>query len=375
MSKAKDLRTSPENTINMYELFSLFSPDKKSKYIETLFRLLKKTPNFNDHIDEVIEHVSTQFPFIPKEELKAMPKLNLLFFYRFIDSMFVASDLVSFRKFCELNERGLVAQNDLSKYNSFDEIMNSLSLAEMIADTKTLEKQIKIVHEDEEWLLLRPLTFAASKKYGSNTKWCTTQHDNPEYFLKYSSRGVLIYCINKKTGYKVASFNSLDKNEPEFSWWNQKDSRIDSLQSELPIDLILKIKDESTIKAYTNRYLLSDDEREKEDKVYNKNMLKEIAFRSGSLSQPTEQEAPVRETRRGRIARALQRETQETEEEPQSEQEHDYMVSEFLTDLDMQIDEAISSQISEEERQEINYPSPNDIRRILYGDDRSPSTD
>jgi hypothetical protein len=125
--------------------------------------------------------------------------------------------------------------------------MSSLSLAEMVLDAKLLEKQTKIVYEDDEWLLVRPLTYQSSKKYGANTKWCTTQSDNSEYFLKYSSKGVLIYCINKKTGYKVASFNSLDKNDPEFSFWNQKDSRIDSLQTELTDELIAHLSDADKI--------------------------------------------------------------------------------------------------------------------------------
>jgi hypothetical protein len=86
--------------------------------------------------------------------------------------------------------------------------------------------------------------------------------------MKYSKRGVLIYCINKKTGYKVASFYSLDKNEPEFSFWNQKDTRIDSLDSELTDELRLVIqKTSKDPKAKTNRFLLSDDQRNKEDKL------------------------------------------------------------------------------------------------------------
>jgi hypothetical protein len=142
-----------------------------------------------------------------------------------------------------------------------------VSVADVIAQTKDLEKQIKIVLDNDEWLLIRPLTFQSSKKYGSNTKWCTTQENNPDYFMKYANKGVLIYCINKKSGYKVASFNSLDKNDPEFSFWNQKDTRVDSLDTELTDELRTIIFTESKGKgAKTNRFLLSDDERRKEEK-------------------------------------------------------------------------------------------------------------
>lgn len=299
MSRAKELKSNPENNINMFELFSLLCPEGKSKYTETLIRIMKKTPNIDEHKKEVVERLSEEFK-IPKETLKQFTTLQLVFFYRLIDSMFNFSDLKSFQKFCELNERGLIKQNDLSKYNSFEELMNALSIAEMVADQKDMEKQIRIVFEDDEWLLIRPLTYHSSKKYGSNTKWCTTQENNPDYFMKYSGKGVLIYCINKKNGYKVASFNSLDKNEPEFSFWNQKDTRIDSMQTELPDNLLSMIKRESTVGAKTNRFLLSDEERTKEERI--------LKIKGHSYNEPrVGLEEPVEEihNRRNRIQRAL----------------------------------------------------------------------
>jgi hypothetical protein len=295
MSRAKELKTNPENNVNLFELFSLFSPEGKSKYTETLLRIMKKTPNIDGHKKEIIDKLNVDFKF-SKESLNQFPTLHLLFFWRIIDSMFNTEDLQSFQKFCELNERGLIKQNDLSKYNSFEELMNALSIAETVADQKEMEKQIRIVFEDDEWLMVRPLTYHASRKYGSNTKWCTTQENNPDYFIKYASKGVLIYVMNKKSGYKVASFNSLDKNDPEFSFWNQKDTRIDSMQTELPDNLLSMIKRESTINAKTNRFLLSDDERIKEEKI--------LKGKGLTFNEPS----PIEEignNRRGRIRRAL----------------------------------------------------------------------
>jgi hypothetical protein len=305
MSKARDLKTNPENNINMFDLFSLFVPDAKSKYTEVLFRLLKKTPNIDEHKKEIIERLCDEFK-IPVDKTKPIPTLQLVFFYRLIESMFNFSDLKTFQKFCEYNERGLVKQNDLSKYSSFDDISNSVSLAEMTATNKDMEKQIVVILDNEEWLVLKPLTFASSKKYGANTKWCTTQHDNPEYFMKYSKRGVLIYTINKKTGYKVATFYSLDKNEPEYSWWNQKDTRIDSLEAEVTNELRIMIHDICKHKnAKTNRFLLTDEERIKEDELLNK---RDYLYRY-SEPQPVEE----RDTRIRRIGRVLEDEVQAEE--------------------------------------------------------------
>ena len=304
MSRTKDLQTLPENNINLFKLFSKLVPENKSKYTETLLRIVKKTPGLDGHLSDVKSRLETELG-LSEISLNGLTTMEMLFLYRILE-MFNFSDLKSFIKFCELNERGLIKQNDLSRYDSFDEILNSLSLAEMVADHKELEKQVKVIFENDEWLLVRPLTYLSSNKYGSNTKWCTTTENNPEYFLKYSKRGVLIYCINKKTGYKVASFYSLDKNDPEFSFWNQKDNRVDSLDTELTDELRRVIYEESKGNgAKTNRFLLSDEERIKEEELLKKYY---VDVKQVVMNQPV----PVEE-RIGYIRRAAERAVEEIE--------------------------------------------------------------
>jgi hypothetical protein len=313
MSRAKELRTNQENIVNFYEIFEKFVPEKKSKYVETLLRLMKKTKNIDEHIEDIKEKFLADFN-IPKEEWEGYGKLQMVFFYRLIDNMFNVTDLQAFQKFCEYNERSLIKQNDLSKYNSFEDITNSLSVAEVIVESKELEKHVKVVLDNDEWLLVRPLTYHSSKKYGSNTKWCTTQESNPDYFIKYASRGVLIYCINKKSGYKVASFYSLDKNEPEFSFWNQKDTRVDSLDTELTDELRTIIFNESKGKgAKTNRFLLSDEERRKEEKSLKLGIDYKYDFSSQDVDNRTERI-------RNRIERVLEEETETTQPDNQPDE-------------------------------------------------------
>lgn len=264
MSRIKQIKNSSVNNISLFDLISVLVPNKKDKYTETLLRIMKKTHGIDTYLVEIKERLVSELDVNPVD-LIGLNMMELIILHRMLD-MFNYSDLKSFRKFCDFNERGLIKQNDLGLYNNFDEILESLSIAEAAVDFKGLEKQIKILFEDDEWIMVRPLTFLSSKKYGSNTKWCTTTENNPQYFLKYSTKGVLIYSINKKTGYKVASFYSLHKDEPEFSFWNQKDERIDSLDTELTFELTKIILNESKDKhAKTNRFLLPDDERIKED--------------------------------------------------------------------------------------------------------------
>ena len=121
--------------------------------------------------------------------------------------------------------------------------------------------------------------------------------------------------MNKKTGYKVASFYSLDKKDPEFSFWNQKDTRIDSLDTELTDELRLLIGRVSKEKgAKTNRYLLSDDQRQKEDTINNRLQHKyseSLLTMSDVMEQPREQEELVMQEPEVGVVDIVQRRNEE----------------------------------------------------------------
>ncbi len=282
MSNIKKLTSDSNYNLNMVEIFKAFSPQGKSKYVDMFLRIINNTPDIKSHVKEVKSSLMNHFPFLTKEELDEFGDFEIIFYYKFLESMFTWEDLKNFRKFCEYNERGLIEQNDVSKYKTFEDVQSQLQMADIKVTEKEMEKQIIKIKEDSEWLILRPLTFESSKKYGSNTKWCTTQENNPDYFLKYAKRGVLIYILNKKNGYKVASFYSLDKNDPEFSWWNQKDARIDSLDAEVTNDIRELIREVSKSKsAKSNHAMLDATEKNKQNKELG---LKDIRSRRGSIA-------------------------------------------------------------------------------------------
>ena len=254
MSRIKDLRNEPENCINLVDLFSMICPDGKSKYIELALKLMKRTKRLDEYGEEVRKLLETKFGIDP-EKLSKFTSIQILLFYKIFDDYFSDGDVVRFKKFCELNERGLVEKNDLSSYNNFQEIIDQLTIAEMKSVEKEMEKQILKLHDDGEWIVVRPLTYEASKRYGSNTKWCTTMEDK-SYFRKYAGRGILIYVINKKTGLKVASFRSIK--DIEFSFWNQIDERIDSMQSCLPKNILDVILNETENNFVSNLSLIGE---------------------------------------------------------------------------------------------------------------------
>jgi hypothetical protein len=317
MSRIKELKTNENNIFNIVEAIEVFTPNGKTKYVEMLLRIMNGTPNLKEHGEEIVDYMVKNFNFIDREDFKKFNPMQMLLMYKFVDTYFNADDLQNYRKFCEFNERNLIEQNDLSKYKTFEDIMNQVSIAEIKVEMKELENEVVRVHEDDEWLLVRPTTFLASKKYGANTKWCTTSEQNPEYFLKYAERGVLIYCMNKKTGYKVASFYSLKKNDPEFSFWNQKDEKIESMDSELSDSMLRIIRDTSkSPEATSNRKLLNSTQLEKENKNLEKYMkrskIQEIVAEYGNIN--TNNAMALGSRLSTRIQNALRRE--EIEEVP-----------------------------------------------------------
>lgn len=265
MSRAKQLRELPKHNLNLFDMFSMFVPERKTKYVETFLRILANTPKIDEYCTNIKKYYNRNFN-IDHKQMDELDNIQVVTFFKIVEVLFKEDDIKKFQKFCELNERGLIKQNDLTLYTDFGQIKDSLDVAEINAIGKELEKQIIVIFEDDEWILLKPLTYLSSKKYGSNTKWCTTSSNDSSHFTRYTSKGILIYCVNKKTGYKVACFYSLDKNDPEFSFWDQEDKRIDSMQTELTEDLkLIILKEVNSPNKKTNRFLLSDEVRTQDD--------------------------------------------------------------------------------------------------------------
>jgi hypothetical protein len=252
----------PSLVINAIEIInSLFN---KSKYTELSVNLIKNyrenKQNDYNRIDglklELIHEFNLDEDFINPKSNEEI--LNLHFV---LTEYFGYNNFRLIRKFEELNERNLIINNDLTRFKTFEELELEVSLAELKSLNKDLERQTIKLYENDEWLVIKPMSFLASKKYGSSTRWCTTMEHNPDYYLKYSRNGILIYCLNKKTGDKVATYKALSIHENrETSFWDMSDTRIDSIESGLPNEIMEIIKNEFINVKKTNWDLLSEDE-------------------------------------------------------------------------------------------------------------------
>ena len=264
MSRIEQLKKqNPSYTIEIIDIINnLFD---KVKYTELSVNLIKtKRQGYSRSSEDIINEMVAEYGQ-DREILTSKSYEELTNIFRVLGDYFGYHDFNTIKKFIELNERNLIKENDLSKFKSFEDLELQVSLAELKLIDKDLEKQVIKLYETDEWLVLKPMSFLASRKYGSNTKWCTTQENNPDYYLRYSRRGILIYCMNKVTGEKVAAFKNIDTSyDRETSFWNMIDNRIDSIESGLPVEVMDVIKSEFTKTTKPNWDLLSDDDRNKE---------------------------------------------------------------------------------------------------------------
>ena len=263
MSRLNELkRDNPSLILNVIEIInSLFN---KSKYTELSVNLIKNYRdnriNNYDRADNLKLELIHEFK-LDEDFVNSKSNEEIINIHWCLVDYFGYHNFELIKKFEELNERNLIINNDLTKFKTFEELELEVSLAELKSVTKDLEKQTIKLYENDEWLVIKPMSFLASKKYGATTRWCTTMEHNPDYYLKYSRNGILIYCLNKKTGDKVAAYKSLSTHENrETSFWDMSDIRIDSIESGLPNEIMEIIKNEFTNVKKTNWDLLSEDD-------------------------------------------------------------------------------------------------------------------
>ena len=243
-------------------------PTPQNKYVDMICRMIDNNlveENISrQNKDDLIGYLTDVY-HLDKNYLKMLSHSQLFILYHISDRFFTSreSEIREIKKFIDYNERGLIINKDVNTYKSFDDMMSAMSLAEMKSFSKDMEKQAHIVYQDNKWVILRPLTYEASCKYGAATKWCTTDR-NKEYFLRYWSECVLIYVINKQTGYKFAVSKNLVssyEDDKKTQFWNSKDKETGIGELELSMDEMFII---TLIMTELNRKLtneqLCDDE-------------------------------------------------------------------------------------------------------------------
>jgi hypothetical protein len=295
MSRIDELKKQyPELNITMFDVFKSLDPTSSYKYIPLFCKIFGKRWRMTEQHskDEVSKMTMEYRTFLSNLglEVKHLSD-NQAYFLRHLIDFYPNNHFETFREFISLMENKRIENNDVTSFSSIDDIRMAVSLASIKELNRELEGQVIKEYEDDKWVIVRPLSFASSAKYGTGTRWCTTYQSDKQYFERYWRQGILVYFINKFTGYKFAGFKSLS--EHDMSFWNAEDTRVDYLDIDVDeylfpiVRRIFKSKD-------TNKNLCSDELQEK----VHQECLGDIHKHELRVAEPVNEVAPpIREQR------------------------------------------------------------------------------
>jgi hypothetical protein len=193
----------PELNISIIDLIGMIDPTDTYKYSEFLIKILK-----NWYVNTDIRY-GIGIDLFGEEQVESLNE---------------------FERHCKAKR---VEKNDISQHTDFRSLKVEVEKAKEILRLKELEKQTKKLFDNDEWLVIIPLSYEASKLYGMETKWCTTQE---RYWNDYIRKYKLIYVINKITNNKYAI--SRDKTEDkDLKAWLSDDTETSPLLLPIPQDL------------------------------------------------------------------------------------------------------------------------------------------
>jgi SepF-like predicted cell division protein (DUF552 family) len=261
MSRLDELKKQyPELNVSMFDIMTRMDQSKSYKYIPLMCKIFGKRFSVKEmYSKNEIPTVSLdlQSNMISKGVSTDGLIDNQMYFIQILLDHFNNETYNTLTDFMEHMENGRIERNDVTSYKDIDDLRSAITLASMREWSKDLEGQVIKEFEDDKWIIVRPLTFSSSIKYGASTKWCTTYKKEKQYFEKYWRQGVLVYFINKTTGYKFAGFKDLGHNN-ELSFWNPEDLRIDYLEIDVD-DYLFPIVKKIFKSELSNKNLCSDE--------------------------------------------------------------------------------------------------------------------
>ena len=265
MSRIDELKKQyPELNVTIFDVMSRLDTSKTYKYLPLLCKIFGKRFNPKEvwHKDDYSNGMlEIQANLLNKGiSTDNLTDNQMYYMVHYLCDHFTTDTYNTLRDFMGYMDRDLIDNNDVTSYSNIDDVRGAVTLAAMKEYTKDLEGQVVKEYEDENWLAVRPLTFSSSVKYGASTRWCTTYVREKQYFEKYWRKGILVYFINKKTGYKFAGFKGLN-GDSEFSFWNAEDTRIDYLDVNAD-DYLFPIVRNIFKSIHTNKNLCSDEIQE-----------------------------------------------------------------------------------------------------------------
>lgn len=265
MSRITEIKKQyPHLTDIHFDLFSSVDPTSSHKYLQFLCNIYTKLsyPNKSD-LDQRWVEESTERLNKFGIDTSNMTTYQLLSYNRIFDYM-SWDDGDTLAEFIKYMEMDLITHKDVTSYTTINQVKRAISLAKLKEEMKDQSVQIHLEFENDEWLIVRPLTHQSSFKYGSETKWCTTSKHDLSTFVRYWSEGALVYFINKSNGIKFAMYKSIKQNysNNDISFWTADDNRVDYLCLDIE-DSMLPIMKNIISTNITNEELCDQESRDK----------------------------------------------------------------------------------------------------------------
>lgn len=142
---------------------------------------------------------------------------------------------------------------DIQQYKTYEQFELVYALA-VEYDSKNdkkniiIEEETDVVYDQEDYLIVVPLSFASSCFWGVETKWCTTSKDNPQYYENYTNDGTLFYIIDKyrqnEKSHPLSKFAiHIKNNQQDYNAeiYNRPDTSMGQGMSRMLPDRIIKI--------------------------------------------------------------------------------------------------------------------------------------
>jgi hypothetical protein len=129
-------------------------------------------------------------------------------------------------------------------YNNMKVIITESQLKGIIKEVSNKKEDRVKIYQDENIVVVAPLTHRSSCKYGAYTKWCTAVPSTDEHFNYYMQHGVLIYFIIRspyktpqRGDYKFAYYQPFSKDAEELKgWYDMSDNQLELTGDESKVD-------------------------------------------------------------------------------------------------------------------------------------------
>jgi len=127
---------------------------------------------------------------------------------------------------------------DIAQYENPEFIRTLMEIVDSKKTEREKERELKTqaerLYEDDDVLVIRPKSHAASCYYGANTKWCTTTAGSSGYFEKYIKSGLLYYFIKKRENVKMALYRNSEERKTEVYNAQDKLVSLEDLREQFP---------------------------------------------------------------------------------------------------------------------------------------------